>query len=345
MMDLNISIMFFTSDSLNGNDLYGSFLAAGSLADQLGYKAVWIPERHFNRFGGLFPNPAIVAAALAMLTKRVRLRAGSVVLPLHNPIRIAEEWAIVDQLSRGRVDLAFAQGWNTNDFAIMPEAFSDRLNKMYQGFKDIVSLWRAQGILVQNGSGDEVMIQTYPLPYHQPKSFWLTCVGSNERFIEAGKLGMNVLTGLLFQSLDELQEKIKLYKEARKQAGYDPDSGEVTLMLHTYAASNEESCIEVIRKPLKQYLMHSIDLWKDNFVDLAHFNGNKELLLELAFQRYYQMSGLFGTAEDIQKRAQSIQQVGVTEIACLVDFGVNEAQLQSSLRIIANALQLKEVTN
>ena len=68
-----------------------------------GFKAVWTPERHFHAFGGLYPNPAVTSAAVAAITTRVRVRAGSVVLPLHNPIRVAEEWAVVDNLSQGRV--------------------------------------------------------------------------------------------------------------------------------------------------------------------------------------------------------------------------------------------------
>ena len=64
---------------------------------------VWTPERHLHAFGGLFPSSSVISAALAASTQRIRIRAGSVVLPLHSPIRVAEEWSVVDNLSTGRV--------------------------------------------------------------------------------------------------------------------------------------------------------------------------------------------------------------------------------------------------
>ena len=78
--------------------------------DRHGFTAIWIPERHFHAFGGFSPNPSVIAAALARETKQIQLRSGSVVLPLHHPIRVAEEWAVVDNLSQGRVGISFASG-------------------------------------------------------------------------------------------------------------------------------------------------------------------------------------------------------------------------------------------
>src|SRR5690606_17850013 len=105
-----------SDDSVLEDDKYRLLLEGARFADSHGWEAVWIPERHFHAFGGIYPNPSVLAAALAVATNRVRIRAGSVVLPLHDPLRVAEEWAVVDHLARGRVDLAFATGWNPNDF-------------------------------------------------------------------------------------------------------------------------------------------------------------------------------------------------------------------------------------
>ena len=74
-------------------------------------------------FGGSFPNPNPLAASLAKQTAQIRLRAGSVNAPQHaTPLRVAEDWAVVDNLSGGRVDISFGAGWNVNDFALQIEA-------------------------------------------------------------------------------------------------------------------------------------------------------------------------------------------------------------------------------
>ena len=122
---MKFSIMFFSSDFGDG-DPYRLMIAASRFADASGFTAVWTPERHFDRFGGAFANPSITSAALAMVTERVQLRAGSLISPLHDVVRIAEAWAMVDQLSRGRVAISFGSGWNANDFVFFPERYARR---------------------------------------------------------------------------------------------------------------------------------------------------------------------------------------------------------------------------
>ena len=77
--------------------------------------------------------------------------AGSVVLPLHHPIRVAEEWAVVDNLSQGRVDLSFATGWNPNDFVLSPERYEKRVEVTYAGIESVQKLWRGESISQPNG--------------------------------------------------------------------------------------------------------------------------------------------------------------------------------------------------
>ncbi|PYR51050.1 MAG: hypothetical protein DMF89_07250, partial [Acidobacteria bacterium] len=89
---MEFGIMFFAgSDRPAGDDRYALVREAAQFADRHGFSAVWTPERHFHEFGGLFPNPSVLAAALAVMTERVQIRAGSLIAPLHDPVRIAEE--------------------------------------------------------------------------------------------------------------------------------------------------------------------------------------------------------------------------------------------------------------
>ncbi|MCZ0999203.1 LLM class flavin-dependent oxidoreductase [Streptomyces mirabilis] len=85
-----------------------------------------------------------MAAALARETRRIRLHAGSVVLPLHDPVRIAEEWAVADNLSGGRVGIGCASGWHASDFALHPDRFTDRTEIAFRHLEDVRRLWRAR---------------------------------------------------------------------------------------------------------------------------------------------------------------------------------------------------------
>ncbi|MEM0942269.1 MAG: LLM class flavin-dependent oxidoreductase [Bacteroidota bacterium] len=90
-------------------------------ADASGFEAVYFPERHFYEFGSIYANNGIMAAYFAPLTQHVRLRTAAITSTLHHPVEIVENWAMIDILSNGRVDLGFGDGWNEADFILSPD--------------------------------------------------------------------------------------------------------------------------------------------------------------------------------------------------------------------------------
>src|SRR5215470_2333288 len=134
---MDFSIFFFSSYKVRSDNKYKLLLEATQYADRRGFSAVWTPERHFHEFGGLYPNPSVTSAALAMVTRQVQIRSGSVVAPLHSPIRIAEEWSVVDNLSNGRVAISFASGWMPEDFTVNPATYANRKEIMLQNLEAV----------------------------------------------------------------------------------------------------------------------------------------------------------------------------------------------------------------
>src|SRR6185369_2417219 len=131
---LDFSLFYFASSNSEGQrDKYRLLLEGARFADRAGMTAVWTPERHFHAFGGPYPSPSVTAGALAVATERLQIRAGSVVLPLHSPIRVAEEWSVVDNLSGGRAGIAFASGWHADDFVFAPQSYTDRKEVLFRG--------------------------------------------------------------------------------------------------------------------------------------------------------------------------------------------------------------------
>jgi natural product biosynthesis luciferase-like monooxygenase protein len=329
------SLLFFASQPAEfRRGKFDLFRESTQFADRRGFEAVWIPERHFHAFGGIFPNPALAGVVLAETTERIRIRAGSVVMPLHHPIRVAEEWAVVDNLSNGRVDVSFAIGWNPNDFAIAPQAYPDRHQRTFAGIDIVRRLWRGEEIETENGLGQAVRVRIHPLPRQRDLTVWLTCSGGRERYIDAGVHGFNVLTALLFQSVEDLGEKIAAYRDARRRHGHS-GPGEVTLMLHTFVGSDEESVRRAVREPFKHYLESSVDLWRVGEARLDDLSGRKRAdLLEYAFERYYRKTALLGTLASCRAMVEAVRRVGVDEIACLVDFGVTPAEIMAGLHML-----------
>lgn len=342
---IQFSLLYFSSNEADfgrdkGTDKYRLLIDGTKFADSHDFTAVWVPERHFHPFGGLYPNPSVLASALAMVTERIRLRAGSVVLPMHHPVRVVEEWAVVDNLSRGRVDLSVAAGWNPNDFALAPDSYADRYDLLFNGLETIRMLWRGGTATLRSGIGKDVEVRVHPAPWQPDITTWLTCSGGRERFAQAGEHGTNVLTALLFQSIDELAEKTAVYRDARARHGLDPATGHVTLMLHTFVGDDMEEVRRIVRDPFITYLASSVDLWKQankNLDDLGP--AEREQVLDWAFERYFQTSALFGTPGTCTAFVEQVRSAGVDEIACLIDFGVDT---DTTLRGLSTLNDLRE---
>lgn len=323
------------------SDKYGLLLESAKFGDRNGFKAVWTPERHFQSFGGLYPNPSVTSAALATVTEQIELRAGSCVVPLHSPIRIAEEWAVVDNLSNGRVGIAMAAGWQPNDFVIRPESFARAKDVMFESADIIKRLWRGETVEFTGPKGDTVEVRTLPRPIRPELPVWITTAGNPETYRQAAEIGAHVLTHLLGQSVEELAEKIDLYRRTWRASGH-PGEGHVTLLLHTLVGPDEHKVREMARAPMKNYLKSAVFLVKaaawsfPTFKKLSEESGqtldeyfdsmseqDMDELLDFAFERYYETSGLFGTPERCLDRVDRLKQIGVDEIGCLIDFGAD----------------------
>ena len=333
-------MFYFASDEgdyakVIGREKYKLLLEGARFADEHGFCAVWTPERHFHTFGGMFPSPSVTAGALAMITTRIGIRAGSVVLPLHNPVRVAEEWSLVDNLSDGRVSISFASGWQPQDFAIAPEAYPDRHTRMFEGIETVRALWRGETRQAPGGDGKPVTFSTRPRPVQPELPVWVTAGGSPETFRRAGEIGANVLTHLLQQGFEQLSERIEIYRKAWREHGHEGEGGRVALMLHTFVSHDEAHVRATVHEPFKSYLKGAVGLFAavaPKGVDLKTLSpADLESLSEHAFERYFESSGLFGTPESCAPMVARLKQIGVTEIACLIDFGIPAETVLASL--------------
>ena len=349
---LDFSLFYFADDNaVYGEDKYRLYREGAKFADRNRFTAVWTPERHFHEKAGLYPNPSVLSAALATITEHIELRAGSVVLPLHNSLRVAEEWSVVDNLSKGRVGVSFTSGWMPNDFAFFPERYANKRDEMFRGIQEVQELWRGNPIAGRDGAGKEIEVRIFPKPIRPELPIWLTCSGGPEMFEKAGELGCHVLTALLAQSIEEVAPKIKLYRESLARHGHDPAAGKVTMMLHTFVGDDPQEVLQKVKAPLTNYLKSHLNLIETGAeslnlqVDISkeeYQEKYRDQLAEFAFQRYYRANALIGTPTSCMKMVERLKGMGVDEVACLIDFGVDVDSVMESLD---HLVVLKELSN
>ena len=332
--------LFFFADTAATAGCYDLLLASARFADANDFAAVWTPERHFHSFGGQYPNAAVIGAALAAVTERVGIRAGSVVAPLHHPARIAEEWSVVDNLSGGRVGVSFASGWHKVDFVVRPENHADRKRIMMESIDAVRQLWRGDEVKFPDAEGGHTAVRLYPPPVQRELPIWITAAGSPETFRAAGRLGAGMLTHQLGQNHDALASNIALYRQELAAAHGPEARGHVAVMLHTMIGADRDQVRETVREPFSNYLRSSIDLIARDTVgaapgdfDLSRLPArDKEFMVRLSFDRYFNDAGLFGTVDDGVEVVRRLKSIGVDEIACLIDFGVDQDVVLRSLR-------------
>jgi natural product biosynthesis luciferase-like monooxygenase protein len=355
---MEFSLYYWGNDDGQGPKKYELLLEGARFADTHGFCAVWTPERHFHAFGGPYPNPSVTGAAVAAVTKNLAVRAGSCVVPLHHPVRIAEEWAVIDNLTNGRAGIAVASGWHPDDFVLRPENTPPaNRDAMFAAAAQIKRLWRGEKVEFPTANGGTFGVISQPRPVSAELPIWVTTAGNPATWREAGEIGANVLTHLLGQTIEEVAGKIAIYHDALRKAGHDPAKFTVTLMLHTFVGRDSEQVRRTAEGPMKAYLGAAANLVKQYAwafpafkrppgvtdpmqIDTRQLSAEEtEAILDFAFQRYFEESGLFGTVEDALQRVEELKRIGVTEVACLVDYGIAPEKVLEGLYPLAEVVK------
>ncbi|MFJ5808372.1 MupA/Atu3671 family FMN-dependent luciferase-like monooxygenase [Streptomyces sp. NPDC093093] len=319
-------------------DAYERIIETARFADERGFSSLWVPERHFHSFGGLFPNPSVLASALARETDRIRLNAGSVVLPLHDPVRVAEEWSVVDNLSGGRVGIGCATGWHAQDFALHPDRFARRKEIGFAHLDDVRTLWRGGTLRRTTGSGAEVGIRVHPRPVQAEPPMFLATSGRRDSYEEAAERDLGIVTNLMNQTIAELTENVRHYRKVRERHGLDPDAGRVTVLLHTYLGEDHATARAQALEPMSRYLRSSLQMRSaagalaSSPQDVAGASEEDlDYLFRRAYDRYCDERALIGTPETCAPVVEALRRAGVDEIASLVDFGMPADLMRSGL--------------
>jgi alkanesulfonate monooxygenase SsuD/methylene tetrahydromethanopterin reductase-like flavin-dependent oxidoreductase (luciferase family) len=151
---------------------------------------------------------------------------------------------------------------------------------------------------------------------------------------------------LIGQDLDGLAAKIRLYREARERNGYDPATGKVSLMLHTFLGTDERQVLTRVREPFRHYIRSAVSLEQlaaegggaisgGTTIEPHRIEGRLlEDLLDVTFERYYRTASLMGTPETCEAFVWRLAEIGIDDVACLIDFIDDREAVLGSLRLL-----------
>ncbi|HLW70886.1 MAG TPA: LLM class flavin-dependent oxidoreductase [Candidatus Binataceae bacterium] len=213
-------------------EIYDAIIDQVAWAETIGYDDVWLTEHHFVDDGHA-PSPLILAAALAMRTKKIRIGTSVLLLPLYDPVRVAEDGATIDLLSGGRFELGVGVGYRREEFDGLGIAHSARGARANEGLEIIRRLWEGESVTFKSKHFNVTNARISPLPLQKPRPpIWVGgfAKASARR---AARLGDGYIgTG-------DMREIYRMYVEELRVAGKNPEQGRVAGGLFWLVVAND----------------------------------------------------------------------------------------------------------
>jgi alkanesulfonate monooxygenase SsuD/methylene tetrahydromethanopterin reductase-like flavin-dependent oxidoreductase (luciferase family) len=308
-------------------------------ADDWGLDSIWLSEFHFSPERSVLSSPIVVAAALAAQTRRIRIGLAVYVLPLNNPLRIAEEAATVDQLSGGRLDFGigrsgFVRSYNSYniDYAESQERFEEALQILRKA-------WSGQKFSFDGRFYKVSDALVVPQPVQKPHPPMRMAATSAETFRTVARQGLPLFVGLRGDGLGALRDNIDLYRETWRDCGHEGEAS-VNLRVPIYAADSEAAALEEPRANITYYFERQARLVAAASPEggSAARNRTAATLSALSYEDILRDRVAFGTAGRLIDRIHEWREVlGIDGISAELNAGglLSEGQVKNSLRIIA----------
>ena len=296
---------------------YQNMFAQMEEIDRLGYDHIWVTEHHFAMYGGTLPHPPTFMSAIARTTKRIRLGVAINVLPLHNPLEVAESYAMVDVISNGRLDFGVGKGSEAHEYRKFGFDQTQSTARLYEGTQVILQAWSDKPV---NFTGEFFKYQNvpvYPKPVQRPHPpVWVGCARSEDSFRWAGEKGFNLMTlPYLYREPHMLPGFIRAYRDGLAKRRHDFTQTEVLGKFHIYVSSSLDKAIE----EADPYLIKYFDVHR------AADPDRKEMGLLTVRDTKTQLSQGFVIAGDPERCVDTIQRwrddVGLTTISGTFYFG------------------------
>ncbi len=223
-------------------------------AEELGFDSVWLAEHHFHSFGGVLSSPPVIGAAIAQRTSKIRIGTAVTLLPYHNPLRIAEDYATLDCLSGGRLDFGIGHGFIKYESLTFGIALEELRGRFKENLEIILKAWSGRKFSHKGEFYQYDNVELLPRPAQKPyPAIWMGATSTAESFEFAGRSGFHMMLIPFLHEIDELREMVELYFSARRAAGHDPKTARVIAMYHIYVGENAAEARSTAEPALAAY--------------------------------------------------------------------------------------------
>ena len=307
-------------------------LTQACYAEALGFDDIWLTEHYFTG-ESVYNDPLIFASALAMRTTRVRIGFAVLQMALHHPVRLAVQLALLDNLSKGRLDVGVGRGTLYNEYEFVGYGLrsDDSRARMDEAVEILTGAWTTAPFAYEGAYYQVKLPELRPRPYQQPYPPLWRSVISPSSFTECGRLGIPLLTTRL--SVERLAERWKLYKEGLEEGGHDAETQrrlleQAAVWRNVHVADSEAQAEDELATLLLHSRAHMTQVRsaynpEDFQVDPAMLNpwSNPAVSDEDALRYALESGCIYGTAAHVRDELAALHDAGVQHVLCQTSFG------------------------
>ncbi|HWP28886.1 MAG TPA: LLM class flavin-dependent oxidoreductase [Chloroflexota bacterium] len=286
-------------------------------SEQLGFDCAWVNEHHFHPYGGMIPAPPVLLAAVAARTTRIRLGTSVALLPLHHPLQTAEAYAMLDQLSGGRLELGVGRGFMKFDYDTFGVPWEEGQDRLYEYLDIVRAAWQHQPFSYTGRFYTFREVSVWPRPCQTPHPpIWGAASRTPSSFAWWGSHGYDLLTVAQHFPLEHLADLLRVYREAAAASGYDPATLKVSTHYQVYCCESRAEAYRDGAAAIERYrtqILEALPRGRTVFTPPPH----------VPFEELVEQARVcIGTPDDcvaILKRARDT--LGLTGVDCTFYFG------------------------
>ena len=291
--------------------VYANTLDECRLAEELGFHTVWLAEHHFSSYG-IAPSLPVLAAALARETRRVRIGTAVVVAPFAHPVRIAEEWAMVDILSGGRLDFGIGRGYQPAEFRGLAISMEKTRERFDESLELIRRAWTQERCTFEGEFFQVRDLCVLPKPVQKPHPPLWTAAVSPDTYTLAAKRGLKILTSPAFTPFDILRKNYDAYRQAWREAQGTDAGADICLNKIIHVAETSKQAREDLREPIRWFFQTQAGLIADETgvppEQYKFYRRVRENLLSLSEDKALDQAAIAGDPEEVADKIRQHQE-------------------------------------
>lgn len=337
-MEFGIFSQFERRDAGGYADAFQEGFALVDAAEEWGLDEAWLSEIHFAPTRSVLSAPAVIAASVATRTQRLRVGTAVSVLPLQNPLRIAEEMATVDQIAEGRFDFGIGRSAFPRAYTVYGVPYEESRGRFEEALDIVLEAWKGEPFSYHGEYFHIDNAHVAPQPYTLPHPPLRVAATTEDTFPRMGQRGMPIFVGLRAMDVPELSACIKEYRRAWQAAGH-PGDGNVSLRVATYAGETEQAAMEEPQESIAAYFSQMGELYRASAGNPAVARqARAEQLDSLTFEKMLETKVAFGSAAILTERISYLQaELGLNGFIAELNPGrlIPPGKVMRSLEILA----------